>query len=132
MSVPIIDHLGLKVSDFQRSKAFYQAALGALGIQLLSDFEHDGHRYAGFGSDRPTFWIDDNADMRTGGSHVAFLAPSRAAIHAFHTVALAAGGRDNGGPGLRPHYHADYYAAFVLDPDGHNIEAVRVAPAEDK
>ena len=129
----IIDHVGLKVTDFGRAKAFYQAALGALGIQLLAEFEDEGHRYAGFGSDgSATFWIDDNALLRPGGSHVAFAAPSRAAIQAFYTVALAAGGRDNGPPGLRPHYAQDYYAAFVFDPDGHNIEAVRVGPPEDR
>jgi catechol 2,3-dioxygenase-like lactoylglutathione lyase family enzyme len=131
MSV-IIDHVGVKVTNFARSKAFYQAALGALGIQLLSDFEFDGKHYAGFGIDRATFWIDDNADRLPTGAHIAFNAPSRAAIHSFYTVALAAGGRDNGAPGLRTHYSADYYAAFVFDPDGHNIEAVRVGPAEDK
>ncbi|HHY48219.1 MAG TPA: VOC family protein [Alphaproteobacteria bacterium] len=128
----MIDHVGIKVSDYARSRAFYQAALGVLGIQLLSEFEYEGKHYAGFGSDRATFWIDDNVDTRIGAAHVAFAAPSRAAIHSFHTVALASGGRDNGPPGLRPHYSADYYAAFVLDPDGHNIEAVRVGPAEDK
>jgi catechol 2,3-dioxygenase-like lactoylglutathione lyase family enzyme len=128
----VIDHVGLKVSDYARSKAFYQAALGALGIQLLSEFEYEGKHYAGFGSEGPTFWIDDGASVRVGNTHVAFVAPSRAAIHSFHTVALAAGGRDNGPPGLRPHYSADYYAAFVFDPDGHNIEAVRVGPGEDK
>jgi catechol 2,3-dioxygenase-like lactoylglutathione lyase family enzyme len=133
MSGVIIDHVGLKVSDFGRSKAFYQAALGALGIQLLADFEIEGKHYAGFGNDRgPTFWIDDNKDARGATTHVAFVAPSRASIHSFYTVGLAAGGRDNGAPGLRPLYREDYYAAFVLDPDGNNIEAVRVGPPEDK
>ena len=132
MSEPIIDHVGVKVSDFARSKAFYQAVLGALGINLLSDFDYEGSHYAGFGSVRPTFWIDDNVETRVGPAHIAFAAPSRAAIHAFYTVALAAGGRDNGAPGLRPHYAPDYYAAFVHDPDGHNIEALRVGPPEDR
>ena len=117
MSEPIIDHVGVKVSDFARSKAFYQAVLGALGINLLSDFDYEGSHYAGFGSVRPTFWIDDNVETRVGPAHIAF---------------AAAGGRDNGAPGLRPHYAPDYYAAFVHDPDGHNIEALRVGPPEDR
>lgn len=132
MTDSIIDHVGIKVTDYVRSKAFYQSVLGALGIQLLSEFEFEGKHYAGFGIGRATFWLDDNYDSRVGRAHLAFSAPSRAAIHSFYTVALASGGRDNGAPGLRPHYSADYYAAFVLDPDGHNIEAVRVGPAEDK
>jgi catechol 2,3-dioxygenase-like lactoylglutathione lyase family enzyme len=132
VSGPILDHVGLKVTDFPRAKAFYEAALGALGIKLLADFEVDGHWSAGFGNDLgPTFWIGDGKLSR-GDAHVAFAAPSRAAVHAFYTVALATGGRDNGAPGLRPHYHPDYYAAYVLDPDGHNIEAVFVGPPGDK
>lgn len=119
----IVDHVGVKVSDFGRSRDFYVAALGTLGIKLLSEFEFDGKRYAGFGIERPTFWIDDGLEQR-GSAHVAFIAPSRAAVGAFYTVALSSGGRDNGPPGLRAHYSADYYAAFVHDPDGHNVEAV--------
>jgi predicted lactoylglutathione lyase len=126
MSGPIVDHVGLHVTDFGVAKAFYQAALGTLGIQLLAEFEAEGKRHAGFGNDAgPTFWI--TSGKRTlGDAHVAFVARSRSEVSSFYTVALATGGRDNGAPGLRPHYHQDYYAAFVLDPDGHNIEAVFV------
>jgi len=123
----VLDHVGVKVSDYGRSKDFYVAALGTLGIRLLSEFEFDGTRYAGFGIERPTFWIDDKMQQR-GSAHIAFVAPSRAAVGSFYTAALSSGGRDNGPPGLRPHYSADYYAAFVYDPDGHNVEAVTRAP----
>jgi catechol 2,3-dioxygenase-like lactoylglutathione lyase family enzyme len=125
----ILDHVGLKVADFVRSRDFYTAALGALGIKLLAEFEYDGVRSAGYGVDRPTFWLGTGKSLRGGDSHVAFSASSRSAVESFYTVALAAGGRDNGPPGLRPHYDPDYYAAFVLDPDGNNIEAVYVGPA---
>ena len=124
----ILDHVGVKVSDFGRARDFYVAALGTLGIKLLSEFEFDGKHSAGFGNDRPIFWIDDAAPGRAG-THVAFAAASRAAVGAFYSAALSAGGRDNGPPGIRAHYSANYYAAFVHDPDGHNIEAVCHAPA---
>lgn len=124
----IIDHVGLKVVDFPRSRDFYTAALGALGIKLLAEFEYEGIKSAGYGDERPTFWLGSGKAIRGGDSHVAFIAPSRAAVEAFYTVALAAGGRDNGPPGLRQHYSPDYYAAFVLDPDGNNVEAVYVGP----
>lgn len=123
-----IDHVGLKAIDFPRSRDFYTAALGALGLKLLAEFEFDGVRYAGYGEARPSFWLTSGKTLRAGDAHLAFTAPSRAAVEAFHTVALAAGGRDNGPPGLRPHYQADYYAAFAFDPDGNNIEAVHVGP----
>jgi catechol 2,3-dioxygenase-like lactoylglutathione lyase family enzyme len=119
----IIDHVGLKVSDFDRAKAFFQSALGTLGIELLSDFSVGAERHAGFGKQHPTFWISSGRSGR-GDTHVAFTASSRAEVEAFYSVALSMGGRDNGAPGLRAHYHPDYYGAFVLDPDGHNIEAV--------
>lgn len=119
----VIDHVGLRVSDFDRSRAFYIAALGALGIRLLADFEVGRERHAGFGTDKPTFWISDGLGVRAG-THVAFTASSRAEVEAFYAVGLSTGGRDNGAPGLRAHYHPNYYAAFVLDPDGHNLEAV--------
>lgn len=119
----IIDHVGLKASDFDRSKAFYVEALAALGIRLLADFAVGRDRHAGFGTDRPTFWISDGLNARAG-THVAFTASSRAEVEAFYAVALSMGGRDNGPPGLRAHYHPNYYGAFVFDPDGHNIEAV--------
>ncbi len=123
----MIDHVGFKVHDYEKSRAFYVAALGALGIQLLADFEAEGNRHGGFGTEAGTkFWISSGKTLRAGDSHIAFTARSRSEVQAFYTVALAAGGRDNGPPGLRQHYHPDYYAAFVLDPDGHNVEAVFV------
>jgi catechol 2,3-dioxygenase-like lactoylglutathione lyase family enzyme len=128
----ILDHAGLRVTDFGRARDFYVAALGTLGIQLLAEFEAGGKRHAGFGDkDGPTFWIDEGKQFR-GEAHVAFVAHSRAEVKAFHMAALANGGRDNGPPGLRTEYSADYYAAFVLDPDGHNIEAVHIGPDESR
>lgn len=119
----IIDHIGLKVADFERSKAFYQAALGTLGIELLAEFAVGRDSHAGFGKERPSFWIG-NGRERVSGTHVAFAAASRAEVNAFYSVALSMGGRDNGAPGIRAHYHSTYYGAFVFDPDGNNIEAV--------
>lgn len=120
----MIDHTGVGVSDFARSKAFYSAALVPLGYELLMEFEH----YAGFGvRPHPDFWIGQGK-VNDPPVHIAFTAANRATVDAFHAAALAAGGRDNGPPGLRPQYHATYYGAFVLDPDGHNIEAVCHAP----
>jgi catechol 2,3-dioxygenase-like lactoylglutathione lyase family enzyme len=126
----ILDHVGFPVSNFARSLAFYQKVLEALGIKLLKDFKlsDDGQDgYAGFGRERPQFWIG-SGEALTGRLHVAFAAKNRDEVIAFHKAALAAGGTDNGAPGLRPHYHANYYGAFVLDPDGHNIEAVTHLP----
>lgn len=119
-----IDHVGFSVSDFDRSAAFYEAALAPIGIGLLTSFEHDGQRHAGFGSTRPFFWIGSSRKPAATGIHVAFQAQSRDEVNVFHAAALAAGGADNGAPGLRPIYHANYYGAFVLDPDGNNVEAV--------
>jgi catechol 2,3-dioxygenase-like lactoylglutathione lyase family enzyme len=124
----IIDHAGISVTDFDVSLKFYTAALGTLGIKALANFEYEGDRHAGFGTTKPDFWIG-TSQKRTSGAHFAFTARSRAEVAAFYSAALAAGGRDNGGPGLRAHYHANYFAAFVFDPDGHNIEAVCHAPA---
>ena len=116
----MIDHTGLTVANVAASKAFYRAALAPLGYAILMEFE----QFAGFGiAPKPDFWIGEGAP-NVPPIHVAFRAESRAQVDAFHRAALAAGGRDNGAPGLRPQYHADYYGAFVLDPDGHNIEAV--------
>jgi catechol 2,3-dioxygenase-like lactoylglutathione lyase family enzyme len=115
----MIDHVTLRVSDFPRSKRFYEAALAPLGYKLLFEF---GGEAAGFGVQRPDFWI--GASPAPGASHVCFAATSRAQVDAFHKAALAAGGRDNGAPGLRPHYHPSYYGAFVVDGDGNNVEAV--------
>lgn len=119
----IIDHVGVKVADFERSKAFYKAALGTLGIELLADFTIGRDRVAGFGKERPSFWIS-NGRERVSETHLAFAANSRAEVNAFYSVALSMGGRDNGAPGIRAHYHPDYYGAFVIDLDGNNIEAV--------
>jgi catechol 2,3-dioxygenase-like lactoylglutathione lyase family enzyme len=127
----MIDHTGVTVSDFARSKAFYVGALGAIGYSLLMELPASvtGHTdVAGFGEPpKPDFWISRGAPNQPP-VHVAFRVASRAAVDAFHQAALAAGGRDNGPPGLRPHYHPHYYGAFVLDPDGHNIEAVCHGP----
>ena len=123
----IIDHIGLSVTDFDAALKFYSAALGTLGIKALANFEYEGDRHAGFGAVRPDFWIGTSRN-RTGGFHVAFVAHSRAEVIAFHAAATAAGGRDNGPPGLRAEYSASYFAAFVFDPDGNNIEAVCHAP----
>ncbi len=128
----MIDHLGLPVSDFARSRAFYEAALAPLGYAVLMEVtaeETGSHAHAGFGRDgKPDFWISSGGPL-SGRVHVAFAASDRATVDAFHAAALAAGGTDNGAPGLRPHYHPNYWGAFVLDPDGHNIEAVCHRPA---
>ena len=123
MTTPVLDHVGLKVSDIDRSVAFYREALATLGIRPLMDFVVGGTRHVGFGRDKPDFWISGGRPLR-GDTHVAFVADSRAEVASFYTVALATGGRDNGPPGVRAHYHPNYFGAFVLDPDGYNIEAV--------
>lgn len=124
MAGAVLDHVTLKVADYRRAEAFYDAALAPLGLTRVFG---DGETFAGYGADRPFFWI--GADGRSGHAHVAFATADRAAVEAFHAAALAAGATDNGAPGLRPHYHPTYFGAFVLDPDGHNIEAVCHAPA---
>ncbi|MEC5384321.1 VOC family protein [Uliginosibacterium sp. H3] len=128
----MIDHTGLVVSDYAKSKQFYSAALAPIGYSLLMEIPvaiTGGRGVAGFGeAPKPDFWIS-NGTPNQPPLHIAFRAANRAAVDAFYTAAIAAGGRDNGPPGPRPHYHADYYGAFVLDPDGHNIEAVCHAPA---
>ena len=124
----MIDHAGFGVSDYARSKAFYERALAPLGITLL--MEPMG-RAAGFGEDgKPFFWLEDGRSPVTE-VHVAFAAPDRATVDAFHAAALEAGGTDNGAPGVREIYHPTYYGAYVLDPDGNNVEAVCHAPACD-
>lgn len=128
----MIDHTGLSVSNFARSKAFYEQALNPIGYSLimaLSAAETGGTDVAGFGvPPKPDFWIA-SGNPNVPPIHIAFRAESRAMVDAFYKAAIAAGGRDNGPPGLRPHYHPNYYGAFVLDPDGHNIEAVCHLPA---
>ncbi|WP_270935728.1 VOC family protein [Falsiroseomonas oryzae] len=123
----MLDHLGFAVADFPRSRGFYAAALAPLGMAVHSE----GNGWAMFGpAGRPLLWIGgpDVAGRPPGHIHYAFAAADRESVNAFHAAALTAGGHDNGGPGIRPQYHANYYAAFVIDPDGHNIEAVCHAP----
>jgi len=129
----MIDHIGLAVSDIARSTAFYETALAPLGIRVVATIPPEQTESGGtavmFGGDdtEPCFVIADNE--RPGeGNHVAFRAGTRDQVAAFHAAALAAGGRDNGGPGLREQYGPTCYAAFVHDPDGFNIEAVCHAP----
>jgi catechol 2,3-dioxygenase-like lactoylglutathione lyase family enzyme len=129
----MIDHIGFPVSDYGRSRTFYEKALAPLGYTLImevgGDHTESGSPAAGFGKDgKPDFWIGGEGGL-TGVMHVAIAANDRRTVDAFHRAALAAGGKDNGAPGLRPHYHPNYYGAFVLDPDGHNVEAVCHAPA---
>jgi catechol 2,3-dioxygenase-like lactoylglutathione lyase family enzyme len=125
----ILDHVGIPVRDFSVSKAFYEKALAPLGITILygNTLSDDGDGYAGFGRERPQLWIGTGTPL-TGRLHVAFAARNRAEVAAFYAAAIAAGGKDNGPPGLRPHYHENYYGAFIIDPDGHNIEAVTHLP----
>ncbi len=126
----MFDHMGLGVADFQRSTAFYDAALAPLGIRQLyvvpKEFT-DGVDVVGYGKVRPMFWVAGD-DATRGKMHIAFAAETRAQVDAFYEAALKFGGKDNGPPGLRPHYDKDYYGAFVLDPDGFNVEAVCRAP----
>ena len=123
-----LDHVSFAVSDYETSIAFYVAALRPLGIAPVMAFDNAGGSITGFGHDgQPYFWVGDGGALK-GRLHVCFAASSRAEVDAFHAAAMAASGSDNGAPGLRTHYHATYYAAFVLDSDGHNIEAVCHAP----
>lgn len=123
----IIDHIGIPVTDMDRARAFYVKALAPLGINELMAFDTENGTFAGYGILKPDFWLAKGAAVDK--IHVAFAADSRAKVDAFYEAALAAGGRDNGAPGPRPIYHENYYGAFVLDPDGHNIEAVCHSPA---
>lgn len=122
----MIDHISFGVTDFARSVAFYDRAFAPPGVTRLITVppEHtDGVQVTGYGDTAPWFWIaEENAT--SGTLHIALRASDRACVDAFYAAALAAGGSDNGPPGLRPHYHDAYYGAFVRDPDGHNIEAV--------
>lgn len=128
----MLDHVGFAVADAERSRRFYDQALAPLGMSLIMtatpEQTQSGGTAHGFGKDgKPFFWVGDNE--RAGeGTHVAFTVDSRATVDAFYQAALAAGGKTNGAPGLRPHYHPNYYAAFVYDPDGMNIEAVCHTP----
>jgi catechol 2,3-dioxygenase-like lactoylglutathione lyase family enzyme len=116
----MLDHIGIHTKQFDALANFYEKALAPLGCAKLIQF--DGA--AGFGRDeKPSLWIG-TSPRATSVLHIAFSSPTRAAVGAFYDAALAAGGRDNGMPGLRPDYHPNYYAAFVIDPDGNNVEAV--------
>jgi catechol 2,3-dioxygenase-like lactoylglutathione lyase family enzyme len=119
----MFDHVGLNVRDYRVSRAFYEQALAPLGYRVVMAV--DEWKAAGFGTrdDKPEFWISEREPFGTG-THVAFQCEDRATVEAFHAAALAAGGRDNGPPGIRAHYHPTYYGAFAHDPDGNNVEAV--------
>jgi catechol 2,3-dioxygenase-like lactoylglutathione lyase family enzyme len=120
----MLDHVSANVSDFDQAKTFYSKALGPLGYSVQVEFPGG----AGFGTGEgiPDFWIGSNEER--GATHVAFSAKDRATVEAFYEAATAAGGKDNGPPGVRAHYHENYYAAFVHDADGNNIEAVCHTP----
>ena len=129
----MIDHVGYAVSDYGRAKAAYAKALAPLGYTLIMEVKakdnRSGYPAAGFGiGGKPDFWIGGEGKLEKP-LHVAITAKDRSSVAAFYQAALAAGFKDNGAPGLRPQYHPNYYAAFVLDHDGHNIEAVCHAPA---
>ena len=127
----MIDHIGFPVSDYPRAKAFYEKALAPLGYVLVMEVPQEANDAlaAGFGAGgKPDFWIGGEGGLNKP-VHIAITAKDRPTVDAFYQAAMAAGAKDNGPPGLRPHYHANYYGAFVLDPDGHNIEAVCRAPA---
>jgi catechol 2,3-dioxygenase-like lactoylglutathione lyase family enzyme len=131
----VLDHISLRVADYGRSKQFYQAALAPLGYSLAMEAASGAGFRKGY---IPSFWIKQGLPPASGAIaepvplegcggpylHVAFASETRNAVDAFYRAALAAGGRDNGAPGIRAEYHANYYGAFVLDPDGYNIEAV--------
>jgi catechol 2,3-dioxygenase-like lactoylglutathione lyase family enzyme len=135
----VIDHIGLRVRNVARATEFYLRALAPLGYGIVMEVsaeETGGKPHVGFGasgqpdhfqSGKPSFWIGEGEPV-SGPLHLAFVAASRAAVDDLYAAAIRAGGKDNGPPGLRPHYHGNYYAAFVLDPDGNNVEAVCHAP----
>jgi catechol 2,3-dioxygenase-like lactoylglutathione lyase family enzyme len=116
----MFDHIGFGVTNYESSKAFFLKALRALGIGIVMEGEHG----LGIGlPGKPALWLYQSAD-KPAPLHLAFTAANRQQVHEFYAAALAAGGKDNGAPGLRPHYHPNYYGAFVIGPDGHNVEAV--------
>jgi len=120
----MIDHIGIPVTDVEKARAFYDKTLAPLGLTRMKDLgvEDVGHLASGYGDGtRYYFWIDTKPVLK---QHFAFVAKNRAAADAFPKAAIAAGGKDHGAPGLRPHDHKDYYSAFVIDADGHNVEAV--------
>jgi catechol 2,3-dioxygenase-like lactoylglutathione lyase family enzyme len=120
----MIDHIGFPVADYAKSKRFYEKAFAPLGYSVLMEQTEGGAPACGFGiGHKPDFWIGGEGGLN-GRLHIALTVEKRAIVDAFYKAAMEAGGRDNGKPGLRPNYHKNYYAAFVFDPDGHNIEAV--------
>jgi catechol 2,3-dioxygenase-like lactoylglutathione lyase family enzyme len=120
----MLDHIALPVSDYELSKRFYKSVLAALGYELIMEHDISG---SGFGRDgKPDFWIQRGKS--SGPIHVAFSTADRATVDLFHSAAVEAGAQDNGAPGLRPEYHPTYYGAFVIDPDGNNVEAVCHSP----
>jgi catechol 2,3-dioxygenase-like lactoylglutathione lyase family enzyme len=119
VTLPLIDHLALRVRDLRRSRTFYEQALEPFGVKVVESSQGPGFAIEGGGD----FWIGEG-EPPAAPVHVAFAAADRATVDKFHRAAVEAGGRDNGAPGLRPQYHAGYYAAFVIDPDGNNVEAV--------
>jgi len=123
----MIDHVGLNVSDLAAAKAFYAETLEPLGYRVWAEWEEES---VGFATDEsgPDFWIYTRGDEPSAPTHVSFRARDRETVDAFHAAGLAAGASDNGEPGVRPHYHEQYYGAFVLDTDGNNIEAVCHSP----
>ena len=123
----MLDHVGFGVSDYARSKTFYEKALAPLGVSLIME---PVAQAAGFGANgKPFFWIETRGPAVQGGLHVAFAVDDRETVDAFHAAGLEAGGTDNGAPGVREIYHPNYYGAYILDPDGNNIEAVCHRPA---
>ena len=116
----MFDHVGLTLRNLERSRRFYAAALAPLGITELVEFEG----VVAFGRDRPQLWLAEGPREGAPAVHIAFTAATRIEVDTFHRAAMSAGGTDNGAAGLRPQYHEHYYGAFVLDPDGFNVEAV--------
>lgn len=126
MSERMIDHMGLSAADFARMLEFYEKALAPLGIKTMMRFGKEvtgDFEVAGLGREKPFLWLA-HAGQTTPRMHIAIRADDRGEVDAFYQAAIAAGGTDNGTPGLRPHYHENYYGAFVLDPEGHNLEVV--------
>lgn len=129
----MLDHVSFAVSDIDKARTFYDAVLAPLGYARLMNFADEGKVFSGYGpKDRPQFWIYGGYGkvMPGTGVHLAFEAPTRAAVDAFHREALARGARDEGRPDLRPECHANYYGAFVFDPDGHKLEACSHRPGQ--
>ena len=133
----VIDHVEIRVTDLDASRRMYEAALAELGFSVLAEGEFEGHGYVLFGRDESDdFGIhavgrEPGRDRVTTGAHIAFTAPSKDAVIGWYEAALRYGGTDNGPPGLRPQYSGRYFAAFVIDPDGNNVEAVFHGPVAD-